>query len=174
VNTEASDLKCITFRDGRTLAYAEYGDPDGKLVFYFHGTPGSRLEHHSDDAIARERGARIITADRPGYGHSDFQPHRTFLDWPDDVVQLADALEIERFAVCGWSGGTPHAAACAYKIPDRLTNVCLFSGTALPSASPVFCAAWRWESRWNSALRSTCPGRWRRSGPPLPGAFSIT
>jgi pimeloyl-ACP methyl ester carboxylesterase len=77
VNTEASDVNRITLRDGRTLAYAEYGDPDGKPVFYFHGTPGSRLEHHPDDAIARERGVRIITADRPGYGHSDFQPHRT-------------------------------------------------------------------------------------------------
>jgi pimeloyl-ACP methyl ester carboxylesterase len=97
-------------------------------MFYFHRTPGSRLEHHPDDAIARERGARIITADRPGFGHSDFQPHRTFLDWPEDVVQLADALQVECFAVCGWSNGTPHAAACAYKIPERLTNVCLFSG----------------------------------------------
>ena len=33
----------LRLRDGRLLGYAEYGDPDGKPLFYFHGSPGSRL-----------------------------------------------------------------------------------------------------------------------------------
>ena len=36
--------------DGRTLAYADYGTPEGKPVFYFHGLGGSRLEAAMLDA----------------------------------------------------------------------------------------------------------------------------
>jgi pimeloyl-ACP methyl ester carboxylesterase len=100
-------------RDGRALGYAEYGDPGGTPVFFFHGSPGSRLQRHPDASIASELGTRIITIDRPGYGLSDFQPERTLLDWPADVAQLADALHIERFAAIGLSGGGPYLLACA-------------------------------------------------------------
>src|SRR5512136_1292203 len=120
----------IRLRDGRRLAYAEYGDPQGKPVFFFHGTPGSRLFHHPDDSVVASTGARIIAIDRPGFGRSDFKPGRTLLDWPNDVVQLADALNIQRFAVMGYSGGGPYAAVCALSIPDRLTAAGLVSSIA--------------------------------------------
>jgi pimeloyl-ACP methyl ester carboxylesterase len=115
-------------RDGRVLGYAEYGDPSGKSVFFFHGLPGSRRQRHPDDSIAIELGARIITLDRPGYGLSDFQPGRTLLDWPDDVAQLADALHIAQFAAIGLSGGGPYLLSCAYKMPERLTSATVVSG----------------------------------------------
>ena len=115
-------------RDGRVLGYAEYGDPGGKPAFFFHGLPGSRRQRHPDDSIAIELGARIITLDRPGYGLSDFQPGRTLLDWPDDVAQLADALQIAQFAAIGLSGGGPYLLSCAYKMPERLTSATVISG----------------------------------------------
>jgi pimeloyl-ACP methyl ester carboxylesterase len=115
-------------RDGRVLGYAEYGDPSGKPVFFFHGLPGSRRQRHPDDSIAIELGARIITLDRPGYGLSDFQSGRTLLDWPDDVAQLADALQIAQFAAIGLSGGGPYLLSCAYKMPERLTSATVISG----------------------------------------------
>ena len=34
----------IKLKDGRSLGYAEYGSPDGKPIFYFHGFPGSRID----------------------------------------------------------------------------------------------------------------------------------
>ncbi len=120
----------ISLLDGRRLAYAEYGDPQGKPVFFFHGTPGSRLFHHPDASVAASAGARIIAVDRPGFGRSDFKPGRTLLDWPNDVVQLADALNIQRFAVMGYSGGGPYAAVCASSIPERLTAAGLVSSIA--------------------------------------------
>jgi pimeloyl-ACP methyl ester carboxylesterase len=120
----------ITLRDGRHLAYAEYGDTQGNPIFFFHGTPGSRLFHHPDASIAASAGARIIAVDRPGFGRSDFKLGRTLLDWPNDVVQLADALNIDRFAVVGYSGGGPYAAVCASSIPDRLTAAGLVSSIA--------------------------------------------
>jgi pimeloyl-ACP methyl ester carboxylesterase len=63
-------------------------------------------------------------------GLSDGRPHRRLLDWPDDVIQLADALELERFAALGISGGGPYAAACAWKLLDRITAVGMVSSLA--------------------------------------------
>jgi len=112
--------------DGRMLAYAECGDPQGVPVFFFHGVPSSRLLH-PDGGIAASLGARLITVDRPGFGGSDFYAGRQVLDWPDDVSALADSLGLDRYAVAGISGGGPYAAACAFKIPQRLTGAAMVS-----------------------------------------------
>jgi hypothetical protein len=34
----------------------------------------------------------MIALDRPGMGLSDYQPRRTLVNWPDDVIQLAAAI----------------------------------------------------------------------------------
>jgi pimeloyl-ACP methyl ester carboxylesterase len=128
MNTPNTTDKVISLRDGRILGYTEYGDPDGKPVFFFHGLPGSRRQRHPDDSIAIKLGARIIAIDRPGYGLSDFQQGRTVLDWPDDVAQLTDALKIDQFAAIGVSGGGPYLLACAYKMPERITSATTISG----------------------------------------------
>jgi pimeloyl-ACP methyl ester carboxylesterase len=129
------DSHTLRLRDGRSLGYAEHGDLSGRPVFLFHGTPGSRMLRHPDETIAHSLHARIITVDRPGFGFSDFKPHRALLDWPEDVLDLADALHIDHFAMAGFSGGGPHVAACAYKIPDRITAVALISSLS-PFDSP--------------------------------------
>jgi len=77
--------KFITLKDGRKLAYAEYGEPAGKPVFFFHGTPGSHF-FHPPDGITQKMGVRLITVDRPGYGLSTFLPKRRILDWPGDIT----------------------------------------------------------------------------------------
>jgi pimeloyl-ACP methyl ester carboxylesterase len=116
----------LRLKDGRKLGYAEYGDPAGEPLFFFQGTPSSRLLH-PDEVITAALGVRQIQLDRPGFGLSDFQPGRTLLNWPDDVAEVADLLELERFALVGISGGGPYVAACAYKIPERLTAVAMVS-----------------------------------------------
>ena len=128
----------IKLNDGRMLGYAEYGASEGKPVLYFHGHPGSRLDWPGIvdlDNAAVELNARIIAVDRPGHGLSDFQRGRTLLDWPDDVIELVDALQVPRFAVLGLSGGGPYAAACAFKIPERLTATAIVSGMG-PADAP--------------------------------------
>lgn len=120
----------ITLPDGRLLSYAEYGNPAGRPVFYFHGTPGSRLERAPLPAGSRPGPVRLIVPDRPGYGRSSFSRRRRLLDWPGDVENLADALGLSQFAVVGVSGGGPHAAVCAYALPHRLTGVALVSSLA--------------------------------------------
>lgn len=117
--------------DGRGLAFEEYGDPDGDPVLSFHGGLSSRLDAAPAHSAALALGVRIVSPDRPGMGRSTLQPGRRLLDWPSDVAALADALEIERFAVMGWSCGGPYAAVCAAKMPDRITAVALLS-SAVP------------------------------------------
>jgi pimeloyl-ACP methyl ester carboxylesterase len=116
--------------DSRRLGFAEFGDLAGKPIFLFHPHPGSRLFRHPDDEIANTLGVRLITVDRPGFGLSDVQRGRRLLDWPDDVAHLADALDIDRFAVVGVGAGGAYAAACAYKIPRRVTIAGLVSSIA--------------------------------------------
>ena len=121
----------LKLKDGRNLGYIDLGKKDAnRVLFHFHGFPGSRLEATmlADRAITKN--VRLIGIDRPGMGLSDFKKNRTLLDWPDDVVELADVLGIDKFAVEGISGGGPYAAACAYKIPERLISCGIISGLA--------------------------------------------
>ncbi|MHA1479240.1 MAG: alpha/beta fold hydrolase, partial [Promethearchaeota archaeon] len=122
--------KTIKLKDGRKLGYIDLGKSDGKPLFHFNGFPGSRLEVTILADRAIKKNIRVIGIDRPGMGLSDFKKNRTLLDWPDDVVELADALGIDKFAVEGISGGGPYVAACAYKIPERLTSCGIISGAA--------------------------------------------
>ena len=91
----------VQLPDGRSLAYAEYGDPTGFPVFLFHGLPGTRLSWGLIPDHPFPPGLRIIAPDRPGYGKSDPKHGRTMLDWPDDIASLADELNLEQFAVVG-------------------------------------------------------------------------
>ena len=111
----------IRLRDGRSLAYVDCGDPIGKPLFYFHAFRFTRFAPLPHE-IAKACNIRIIAPDRPGFGLSDFKPDRSISDWSNDVLELADRLKLERFAVFGHSGGGPYAAACAHNIPERLTR----------------------------------------------------
>lgn len=120
----------VTLSDGRRLSYDEYGPVDGKPLFYFHGTPSSRIEWQmfGGEQLAERLQLRVISIDRPGMGLSDFQAGRHFRDWPEDVRAVADTLGIDRFIVLGYSGGGPYAAVCARAIPERLLGVGIVSG----------------------------------------------
>jgi pimeloyl-ACP methyl ester carboxylesterase len=118
----------ILLHDGRKLGYAELGDPQGMPLLHFHGFPGSRYEGLPMDKPGKKKGVRIIVPDRPGQGLSTFKPGRKMTDWPQDIMELADSLELDRFAVTGVSGGGPYALVCAWKIPERLTSITVIAG----------------------------------------------
>lgn len=120
--------RTLKLSDGRVLSFSEYGDPQGQPLFYFHGGPGSRLQGHFLEEAALDHQIRLITFDRPGMGKSDFLPGRTLLDIPKDIMELSYELGIKKFGVLGWSAGGPHALACAYAIPDRLTFCGVMAG----------------------------------------------
>ncbi|CAM6103777.1 unnamed protein product [Calypogeia fissa] len=128
----ASTASLLTLRDGRTLSYTSYGAPETtnpSTIFYFHGFPGSRLEGAPLGPPAASLSARLICTDRPGCGLSSLQSNRRILDWPSDVLELADHLDISRFFVMGISGGSPYVLACVKEIPrERLLGAAVVSG----------------------------------------------
>ncbi|OLY93425.1 Pimeloyl-ACP methyl ester carboxylesterase [Cnuella takakiae] len=121
--------------DGRKLAYAQYGDPNGFPIIYFHGTPSSRREmeqwpHFGLDTnvLLRQRGLRIIAADRPGMGQSTFNPKGSVLSHAQDIAFLVQQLQISKCSVLAWSGGGPYALAIAYLLPQVVEQVQIFCG----------------------------------------------
>jgi pimeloyl-ACP methyl ester carboxylesterase len=116
--------------DGRVLAFAVWGDPDGFPVLALHGTPGCRLERWPNEDLYRTLGVCLVTHDRAGYGRSTRRRGRRIADEVDDVVLLADHLGFERFGVTGGSGGGPHALACASLLPERVVRATCSVGVA--------------------------------------------
>ncbi|MDA0364962.1 MAG: alpha/beta hydrolase [Chloroflexi bacterium] len=141
----------IVLPDGRRLGYAEYGHHEGFPIVYSHGVPGSRLSGLLAGVLAAPRGARVIALDRPGYGLSEPKPGRRIIDWPEDVRAVLDALEIERFALLGHSGGGPYACACAYAFGERVTGTAVTSGMG-PVASVHASRRLTWRQK---AFRAT-------------------
>jgi pimeloyl-ACP methyl ester carboxylesterase len=113
----------VTLRDGRTLHIYDEADPAGLVVFEHHGTPGSGLSYGPDLELARERGLRVISYDRAGYGGSTPKPGRTVADIAADVEDVLDALGVDRFASLGGSGGAPHSLALGALLADRCVAV---------------------------------------------------
>ena len=136
--TQDHTSQAIELQDGRTLGFAEYGDPQGFPIFYFHGGNSSRLEAAWIADAALGQHVRLIAPDRPGFGLSDRHPRRSFLSWAADVENLADALKLARFAVMGLSGGGPHTAVVAHQLPERVSAAAIVSGTAPPEMPSRF------------------------------------
>src|SRR4051812_5797015 len=88
----------ILLPDGRSLGFCEGGAADGAPLFWFPGTPGSRLAAASLGSAAKHLGVRLIVVERPGFGVSTFQPNRGILSFPPDLAALAGALRLDRFA----------------------------------------------------------------------------
>jgi pimeloyl-ACP methyl ester carboxylesterase len=122
------ETRVVGLPDGRRLAYVQHGDPDGTPVLFFHGTPASRLGNDFTEDPAGALGLRVIVPDRPGIGRSDPKPDRTILSWAHDAAALADALNVNRFGVVGYSGGGPYVLACAQQLADRLLGAATMAG----------------------------------------------
>lgn len=130
--SEISTSEC-PLSDGRTLAYATGGDPNGDPVVVHHGTPGSRLFTTICSEPAATEGVRLIVPDRPGYGRSTPPPRGwSWLDWRADLHELLDIEGISQAPLVGFSGGGPFALAAATE--TRTTRLGLVS-TVMPPAS---------------------------------------
>lgn len=122
--------RTVQAADGRALDVWLAGPADGEPVLFHHGTPGSAMpfDHHVAEMAAR--GLRFVGISRPGYGSSSRHEGRTVADVAADTRAVLDHLRIERAWVLGWSGGGPHALACAALLPDRVRGTALIAGVA--------------------------------------------
>ena len=118
----------VSTPDGRTLAVLEDGAPEGPVLLSQHGTPGSAGLYRSEVESAGRLGVRLLAYSRPGYDGSSPRTGRSVADAAADVAAILDALAVKRFATYGWSGGGPHALACAALLDGRCAAAATIAG----------------------------------------------
>ena len=115
----------------RQLGFAEFGDPQGRAIFWLHGTPGARRQIPAEArAYAELEKIRLIGVDRPGIGSSTAHQYPNVLAFAEDLRTIADVLGIGKMAVVGLSGGGPYTLACAAAMPERVVAAGVVGGVA--------------------------------------------
>lgn len=119
--------------NGRSLAYREIGSGTPLILcLRFRGVMDS-WDPAFLDALADS--FRVITFDYSGLGQSSGTPSYQAEIMARDVIDLADALGIDEFALGGWSIGGMAAQVAATIVPERVTHLLLI-GTTPPGPVP--------------------------------------
>ena len=121
-------MTLIDLPDGRRLDIAVSGPADGTPLVFHHGTPGAVPPFRAMQRAAHDRGLRLVTYSRAGYGSSDRSPGRSVVDVVPDMTALLDHLGASRCLVAGWSGGGPHALATGARLAERVAGVLVIAG----------------------------------------------
>lgn len=136
-----TDQHVLTTPDGRPLEVLTAGPPDGLPLLFHNGTPGGLVAFQPMTATAAERGLRTVMYARPGYGQSGPQPGRSVADTVADAATVLDHVGAGQFVTAGWSGGGPHALACAALLPGRCLAAASLAGVAPAQAAGLDWAA---------------------------------
>ncbi|MDJ0788541.1 MAG: alpha/beta hydrolase [Myxococcota bacterium] len=136
----------VDLPDGRRIHLLDEGV--GEPLLLVHGLPGVSWDWGDTRPALVERGFRVLSMDRAGYGHSDPRKDAgayTYESNGQDVVDLLAAMGLESAVVVGWSfggGTTIHAARLS---PERVRGAVLVAssgplpeGLELPGPPPVF------------------------------------
>jgi pimeloyl-ACP methyl ester carboxylesterase len=124
-------LTHVDLPNGRMLEVRTAGPEDGEIFLFHHGTPGAGLPFAPMADAAAARGLRTVMYSRPGYGASTPQPGRRVVDAAADSARVVEAVAgPATFRTLGWSGGGPHALACAAALPDRCLSAVSVAGLA--------------------------------------------
>ena len=132
--TPRTDLT-IDLPNGRRVAYAEWGDPNGSPVLFMHRSPGSRL---FDPGPAASAAIRLISIDRPGYGGTAPVADPSFSAVAEDVLGLVEQLDLTGIALVGWSGGGQFALGSVPALAGRLASLTLVCAPAPDDEIPWF------------------------------------
>jgi len=127
----------MTVRDGRTVAWTDWGDADGIALLRVPGTPGCRWSVRSDRTPWAERGLRVVPTERPGFGASTRLPGRRFREHADDLAEVLDHLGLDRVHLTGGSGAAPHELALCQYHPDRVVAATVVAGATPLTADEV-------------------------------------
>jgi pimeloyl-ACP methyl ester carboxylesterase len=131
-----TSLDHIRLSDGRQLDVRVSGPEHALPLVFHHGTPGAAVPLQALERAADARGLRLVTTSRPGYGGSTREPGRRVVDVVADTAEVLDALGAHECLVAGWSGGGPHALACAARLDGALAAL-VIAGIAPFEASDL-------------------------------------
>jgi len=125
-----TERRSITVPDGRKVDVLIAGPSDGLPLVLHEGTPIGLVLYPPTVRAAQVRGLRVILAARPGYEGSTPRPGRRVADVAQDTAAVLDELGADTFVTAGWSGGGPHALACAAGLPGRCLAAASIAGVA--------------------------------------------
>jgi pimeloyl-ACP methyl ester carboxylesterase len=126
----ATEWTNVQTEDGRNLEVVIDGPPGGLPLIVHGGSPGGAVALPPISAAAARHGWRTITYSRPGYASSTPRPGRSVADAVEDVAAILLRVGSERCLVMGWSGGGPHALACAALLPDAVIATTVVASVA--------------------------------------------
>ena len=126
------ERRSLTRPDGRVIEFLAAGPADGLPLVLHEGTPCGLVLYPPTVRAAAIRGLRVVLAARPGYEGSTPRPGRRVVDVAQDTAAVLDDLGAATFVTLGWSGGGPHALACAAALPGR----CLAAGS-IAGVAPI-------------------------------------
>jgi pimeloyl-ACP methyl ester carboxylesterase len=136
----ARPLRRVELAGNRTVLVDDSGPAtaSGPTLLWHHGSPHTGALYEPLLSIARDRGLRMISVTRPGYGGADPLPGRRVVDAARDALEVADILGVERMLQLGASGGGPHALAVAALAADRVDGVAVVACLAPFDDSPAW------------------------------------
>ncbi len=175
---KAGPANIDTFRDTQGLTSLEFGDRSGSSIhniLYLHGFPGSGLEARILDSFARERCARVVAFDRPGFGAS-LAPRLMRGSIAEIGVAIAAGMRergIESYSIIAVSGGAPYALAVSRAAPGAVTRMVLVSGISelshkgalagMVAQNKVILSVGRWAPLLVRPLVHYIANGWRRN-----------
>ena len=115
------------------IGYEETGDAQGFPVILLHGFPDDVRAYDEVIGPLAKKGFRTIVPYLRGYGPTRFRDAKAprmaeQAAIGQDVIDLADALKIQRFAVAGYDWGGRAAGIAAALHPDRVRAAVLIGG----------------------------------------------
>jgi pimeloyl-ACP methyl ester carboxylesterase len=124
----------VSAAGNRELEVIVDGPESGDVLVFHSGTPSAAVPRPLLSEPASRLGLRTVIYSRPGYSASTAQPGRSVAGCVPDTVAILDHLGVDRFVTVGWSGGGPHALACAALLPERCRAAATLAGVAPYSA----------------------------------------
>ena len=127
--------------DGNWLRYAVSGKPEGQLLLFIHGAPGSwdNFRYYLKDPVLAKT-ARMVSVDRPGYGKSMPGQMITSLQRQAELISplLAQDSSGKGAIVVGHSYGGPVAAAIAMFYPEKVAGLVMLAPALDPDNEKLF------------------------------------
>ena len=116
-----SEDKFVHLKNGKRIAYREYGPVNGDTIIIFHNAHGSRISIPNNcQEICQRHNKRVIIPDRQGYGLSSFAKPFEWNDMFDEFINTIDLNDYDLLAT-----GLASAAALRYatKADNRLKRL---------------------------------------------------
>lgn len=147
-------VRRVTIASGITLRVLEAGPESGPVVLLVHGWGVTAYLWRHNILPLAAAGYRVYAIDLPGHGLSDAPSapgSYTVQSFSRSLLELLDALGVQRAAVCAQSMGGKVAVHAALAAPDRIRRLSLFGPVGFGLIPP-------WQSL--SPMVPTIPGEW--------------